>query len=243
MSLGWIKLHRKIQNKGYYKKSQYVHLWIHLLLKANHSKAEMMWNNKIIIIKEGQLLTGRKQLAIETGINEGTIENILKMLENEHQILQQKTTKFRIITILNWHDHQNVDNKIDNRVTTELQQSYTNKNDKNEENDKKKEGEYFLGIFNTFLPPELQADWCALLDYYYERGDYRVTRSTIMAQAKYLRDNIKDAKRIMRETIKNNWKKLAEVKDGRTSSEIGAKPDELAGIVARRFNREQKEST
>jgi hypothetical protein len=123
-------------DKGYYKKSQYVHLWLHLLLKANHIKAEFMWNGKIIIIKEGQLLTGRKELSIDTGITEGTIENILKMLENEHQILQQKTTKFRIITILNWCEYQSIDNKIDSKVTTELQQTDTNKNNKNEENDK-----------------------------------------------------------------------------------------------------------
>ena len=68
-------------------------------------------------VKEGQLLTGRKQLSAETGISQSTIERILKMLENEHQIGQQKTTKHRIITILNWRTYQIADSKTDNNWT------------------------------------------------------------------------------------------------------------------------------
>jgi len=103
---GWIKLHRKIRDKGYYKNSKFVHLWVHILLKANHEGKEFMRNNQIIVIKEGQLITGRKQLSEETGISESSIERILEMFENEHQIEQQKTTKFRLITILNWKEYQ-----------------------------------------------------------------------------------------------------------------------------------------
>ena len=96
-----------------------------------------MWNKEIIVIKQGQFLTGRKQLAKETGINEATIENILKLFENEHQISQQKTTKFRIITVINYKIHQHQESKShqisqqsNNRVTTESQQNNTNKNNK-----------------------------------------------------------------------------------------------------------------
>src|ERR1700690_2765071 len=101
MTNGWIRLHRKLIEKGFYKKSTYLHLWVHLLLSANHKEKEFMWNGEIIIIKQGQLVTGRKQLSEGTGIPESTIEDILKLLEREHQIQQQKTTKYRIITIVN----------------------------------------------------------------------------------------------------------------------------------------------
>ena len=92
MTNGWVKIHRKLIEKGYYKKSKYVHLWIHILLKANHKEKEFLWNDKLVKIKRGQFLTGRKQLAEETGINESSIERILKMLENEHQIENKKRT-------------------------------------------------------------------------------------------------------------------------------------------------------
>ena len=128
MDNGWIKLHRKLKQKGYYKRSAYVHLWVHLLLTANHSKKEFMWNDRIIILKEGQMITGRLALSKATGIPEATVERILNFLENEHQIEQQKTTKYRLITVLNWTDYQN---RTEER-STNGQQADTYKNDKND---------------------------------------------------------------------------------------------------------------
>jgi len=141
-NIGWIRLHRKLKNSSYYKKSQYVHLWIHLLLSANHQENKFMWNKDIIIIKEGQFLTGRKELSEATGIPETTIERALEFFEkNGHQIEQQKTTKFRIITIVNWKEYQGDNNKkdrkTDNRRTTDGQQTDTNNNDNNDNNDNK----------------------------------------------------------------------------------------------------------
>lgn len=114
-------------DKGYYKKSSAVHLWLHLLLDANHEEKEFLWNGKIIKVKPGQMITGRKALSKETGIHRSSIERILKMLENEHQIEQQKTNKYRLITILNWKKYQE---RAPNRASSEHQAS-TNKNDKN----------------------------------------------------------------------------------------------------------------
>lgn len=131
-SNGWIKLHRKMVDKAFYKKPQYFLLWIHLLLSANHAKKEFMWNGNIILVKEGQMVTGRKELCEQTGIPESTIEDILKFLERQHQIQQQKETKYRLISIVNWVKYQNPDTKSNNRATTEQQQADTNKNDNNE---------------------------------------------------------------------------------------------------------------
>lgn len=113
---GWVCLHRKILDKGWFKNSKYVSVWVHLLLKANHEEKEFMWNGKIMKVKEGQLITGRRELSKETGVRESTLEDILKLFENEQQIQQQKTTKFRLITILNWTKYQE-------KPTTEQQQS------------------------------------------------------------------------------------------------------------------------
>lgn len=129
---GWVCLWRKIQDKGWYKNAKYVQLWVHILIKANHKPNEFMWNKEIIIIKEGQFITGRKKLASETGLNESTIEKILKVFEKEHQIEQQKTTKFRLITVINWKEYQEKEQQSNNRVTTKEQQSNTNNNDNND---------------------------------------------------------------------------------------------------------------
>ena len=59
---GWIQIHRKIKEKAYYSKPQYLALWLHLLLSANHKPKEFLWNGETIKVKEGQFITGRTQL-------------------------------------------------------------------------------------------------------------------------------------------------------------------------------------
>ena len=134
MNQGWIKLHRKLLDNPITRKANWAWFWVYLLLKASHKESKFMWNGELKIIKEGQFLTGRKELSKETGVSPTSCERILRMLENGHQIGQQKTTKYRIITILNWKQYQNMDNKADNKRTTDGQQTDTYKNDKNDKN-------------------------------------------------------------------------------------------------------------
>lgn len=138
MEQGWIKLNRKILDNPIIGRANYLALWVILLLKANHQEKKFMWNSDCIIIREGQLITGRKELCAMSGIPESTIEDILKYLERQHQIQQQKTTKYRLITIVNWKTYQKPDIVSDNKATTKQQQSDTNKNvimNKNEKKD------------------------------------------------------------------------------------------------------------
>lgn len=128
-SLGWIKLHRKIQQNGFYKDSQYVHLWVHLLISANHKQVEQLWNGEMRTFKTGEFLTGRLALEKATGINQYKIERILNTLESAQQIAQVKSTKNRIIRIVKWEQYQSTSTT---KRTTTAQQLHTNKNDKNE---------------------------------------------------------------------------------------------------------------
>lgn len=150
MDYGYIKLHRKIQYKGYYKKPNHLALWIHLLLNANHKETELIWNGKIQKLKAGQLITGRTKLSKNTGISGTTIERILKMLENGQQIGQQKTNKYRIITIKNWDKYQNNNEKRTAKRTSNGHLTDTNKNDKNDNKKKssflkRKKRPFYLG--------------------------------------------------------------------------------------------------
>ena len=128
---GWITLHRKLLDNPISSKPSWAWLWVVLLLLANHDEnSSFIWNGEKIILKKGQFVTGRKKLKSITGISETTIERILNYLENEQQIGQQKTTKYRLITILKWDLYQNKDNKR----TTNGQQTDTFNNDNNDNN-------------------------------------------------------------------------------------------------------------
>jgi hypothetical protein len=140
-NLGWIAVYRQLLENPIVRKPKYFLLWIVLLLKAAHTGHSFIWNAKKQIIRTGQILTGREKLSEATGIKPSTVENILKYLESEQQIEQQKTPKFRIITIINWEKYQfkkKLDSKVDNRMTTDEQQNDTYNNDDNGNNDKKK---------------------------------------------------------------------------------------------------------
>jgi len=140
MNAGWIMLHRKLLDNAIARRPAYCHLWVHLLLRANHKETSFIWNGRTQTLRPGQLLTGRKQLSSATGIPETTIERILDFLEGEHQIERQSTTKFRIISIVNWHLYQNPcegGHQPDNKRTTDGHQTDTYKNEKNEKNEDK----------------------------------------------------------------------------------------------------------
>ncbi len=135
---GWIKIHRQLKEKAYYKDSEFIHLWLHLLLCANHANGEYLNGYEIIKLKKGQFVTGRKKLSLETGISESKIERILKVFESEQQIEQQTNSRSRVISILLWDKYQQTEQQVDSKWTANEQQVDTNNNDKNNKNDKNK---------------------------------------------------------------------------------------------------------
>lgn len=169
MNNGWIKLHRKLLDDAMATKPNYMWLWINLLLMANHKEQCFIWNNQKEIVKKGQLLTGLKQLSRKTGIAQGTVYRILKYLENEKQIEQQKTTRFTLITIINWGkyqaDEKQNEKRIENGLKTDGKRIETNKNEKKEENDNNDNNN------KMEIMDEVDLDLKEILDFYNEVFD------------------------------------------------------------------------
>lgn len=128
---------------------------------ANHDEKEFLWNGKIFNLKGGQFVTGRNRIALETGINRSKIERVLKCFESEHQIEQQMTTKYRLITILNWEKYQKVSNDLPTKRATSEQQVSTIKNLKND----KKEEEDIAANAATPLKEPLKEELMTLESY------------------------------------------------------------------------------
>lgn len=136
MDSGWICCHRELKNWEWYKTPFMVHLFMHLMLSANHQ--EGTWQG--VFIQRGQLITGRKSLSADTGLSEQVVRTCLKRLEKTGEITQQSTNKFTIITVCNYDKYQTTNNAINQQPNQELtsnqpainQQSTTNNNDNNE---------------------------------------------------------------------------------------------------------------
>ena len=201
---GWVKSYRSLMQKGWYKKSEYFHLWHHLLYKANHTEVEIIFNSKNIILKPGEFITGRKKLSDETGINESKIERILKFFEkNEQQIEQQKTTKNRLIHIINYANYQHVNNELNNKRTTSEQQVNTDKNEKNNNNEKNIPNdaevfEYFKKVTDDGVFANLQGD--EFFDHYTDNG-WTYNKG---------KNQIKNWKAVARKWINRHWNEYSE---------------------------------
>ena len=203
MESGYVRIYRTLTKKGYYTQSEYVHLWVHLIMKATYRDKEYLFNNEVRNLKAGQFISGRKILSKETGIQESKVERILKCFETEQQIEQQAFNKFRIISILNWNEYQQIEQQdeqqMNNKRTTSEQQVNTiNKDNKdNKENNK--------GIFQI---PTLQE----IYGYCMERKnkinaqyflDYQTARDWKLKGGQ----KIKDWKAVIRTWEKNDFNK------------------------------------
>lgn len=143
MNNGFIKLFRCIEDSFFWNDSQAVHLWIQLLLSANHRDKEMLLSGEKVIIKSGHFVCSRNTLSLKTGINESKVQRILKVFESEQMIEQQMNSKYRMISISNWNKYQGSEQvneqQMNSKRTADEQQMNTNNNNKNDKNEENKE--------------------------------------------------------------------------------------------------------
>jgi hypothetical protein len=137
---GWIKLHRKLKNWEWYKDSESVHLFVHLVMEANHKEGR--WQG--VVVERGQLITGRNSLSRKTGISVKAIRTRLKRMEDGGEISIKTASKFSIITICNYEDYQMEDSESGQQRASKGpakgQQRATNKNVKKKKKNKKETG-------------------------------------------------------------------------------------------------------
>ena len=130
MDNGWIKLHRKFKDWEWSQDPNTSHLFVRLLLMANHKKRS--W--KGIDILPGQIVTGRKKLSSDTGLSEQSVRTSLNKLKSTNEVTIESTKQYSIIEIINWKNYQQVTNNLTNEQPTTNQQLTTNKNVKKEKN-------------------------------------------------------------------------------------------------------------
>ena len=138
---GYIKLFRQLTDWEWYTDADTMRVFLHLLLKANHSDHE--WRG--IKVLRGQCITGRKELASELKISERRVRTAINHLKSTNEVTIKATSKYSVVTIENWALYQLDDGKATSETTSKAtndrpasdQQVTTNKNDKNDKKEKK----------------------------------------------------------------------------------------------------------
>ena len=99
---GYIKLHRKLMNWGWYQDHVVKEVFIHLLLIANYKDKD--WQG--IELKKGQAVIGTKKLAEELGFSRQQIRTALLKLQRTNEITVESNNRYSIVTIVKWSEYQ-----------------------------------------------------------------------------------------------------------------------------------------
>ena len=137
---GWIKLHRKFLKWEWYDDINTSRFFLHCLFRANHK--DKKWRGTMI--KRGQFISSLSKLAKECGLSVRSVRTCISRLKSTHELTHQTTSKYSLITLVNYDKYQKIDtpnDKVSDKQTTNERQANdkqttTNKNVKNIKNDK-----------------------------------------------------------------------------------------------------------
>lgn len=114
---GYIRLHRQILKWEWWSNPNTFRMFIYLLLKANY--CDLKFEGKVI--QRGQLVTSIPKLAQETALTPRQVRVTLDHLKLTGEVTDTYTSKYRIITVVNYDKYQNDDRQDGNQMTGERQ--------------------------------------------------------------------------------------------------------------------------
>lgn len=140
--LGFITVHRKILKWEWYDHVPTKVLFIHCLLRANHTKTR--WRGQEV--NRGQFITSLNSLSQETGLSIKQVRVSLDNLEKTKELGKETTRQNTVITVLNYDLYQSKGTQKDKQGANEGQRKgkrgatdNNDNNDNNEYNDNNKE--------------------------------------------------------------------------------------------------------
>ena len=156
MQQGWIKLHRSLMEHWLHDDKPFCRFgaWVDLLLMANHDARKMIVCGSPLTIEQGQLFTSSVSLGAKWGWSRSKVERFLTSLENDQMIERKRTPSGVLVTLINYSiyqdskqtgEHQTNTKRTGNEHQTNIErtsdehQTNTNKNVKNEKNERMKE--------------------------------------------------------------------------------------------------------
>jgi len=157
--IGWIKLHRQIQEHWIHKKPEYFHAWITILLNVNHEKKKLIIDNELIECNRGQSLNSIQGWARILGPSwtSRKVRTFFKLLEGDDMIKTEGMRKTTRLSVCNYDSYQTLRQADDEQATSRRQaddeEMTTNKNGKNYKNEENEELPAHIdqSLFNDFL--------------------------------------------------------------------------------------------
>lgn len=144
--VGHIKIDRKILNWEWYSDYKMVHLFLHLLIKANW--VDGMWRGQII--KRGQYMTSIAKLSGNTGLSVSQVRTCLSKLQSTGEIANEMTNSNTLITICKYDIYQSEKNNNSKQNDTPLDKRDSKRDDTPNSNNIRKQEDKKVFIHKPF---------------------------------------------------------------------------------------------
>ncbi|MET1163597.1 Replication protein O [Bacillus velezensis] len=139
--IGWIKLHRSVQDHWIYqekRKFSKYEAWLDLLMMASHKNNKFVLGNELYDLKRGEFISSIRKLGERWSWSNTKVTQFLDLLKKDEMIDFKKDTKKTLITIVNYGVYHDSDEEkktvIEHKNDTKATQKHTIKNEKNEKN-------------------------------------------------------------------------------------------------------------
>lgn len=109
MAVGWIKIHRKLQDCFIWTDSEPFDrrsAWLDLLLQSEHKEKRLLIKGKTVIITRGQRFTSTLKLAERWHWSVNRVRRFLALLEEQQMITTERNKDGIILTIVNYGLYQ-----------------------------------------------------------------------------------------------------------------------------------------
>lgn len=103
---GWIKLDRSAIEHWTFQKPDYFRAWIDILVRANHREKKKLYNNTLVIVKRGELVSSLHSLAHKWGMTLSRTRTFLRLLEKDGMVLKKDAQDFTHLSICNYETYQ-----------------------------------------------------------------------------------------------------------------------------------------
>ncbi len=110
---GFVKIHRKLLQWGWYQDNVIKSVFLHILLTAAYKESQWMG----LTIRRGQVVVSAEKMGRDLGFTREQVRRALRKLKSTNEITIETTNKYSLITVVNWEDYQVLDEDTTNKTT------------------------------------------------------------------------------------------------------------------------------
>lgn len=118
---GYINLYRSIQSHWTWRDPRKLKAWLYLLLNAEWEPRDKPWDNEIIHLERGQVLTSIRELMAKWGTCTETTLEYLRLFSDMGMIVRSPIKKFTLLTIVNFDEYQSAANIVERKPKRKIE--------------------------------------------------------------------------------------------------------------------------